>query len=81
LIMDLKALTAKARELEENRKHRFSSPPVKQLFSHLSFPSPRKDHSTGHFYYACRDCQRQIYLIDGVVVGTAIDGGHCTPGL
>lgn len=67
--MDLRTLTAKARELEENRRHRFSFP--------SSFPSPRKDHSTGHFYFACRDCQRQLYLIGDKILGTAIDGGHC----
>lgn len=73
--MDLKALTDKARELEESRKHRFSAlstPPVRS-----SFPSPRKDHSTGHFYFACLDCRRQLYSINGKIMGTAVDGGHC----
>jgi len=77
--MNFRDLTEKARAIEEDHKHRFTVlDPKKTMFARSSFPSPRKDRSSGVYYFACVDCGRQLYHDrDRQIIGTAIDGGRC----
>ena len=75
---DLSVLTDKACGIEAERKHNFSGYSKE---ARSAFPSPRKDRSTGVWYYECLDCGRQVYLIGSQIMGTAINGGQCERGI